>query len=117
MGTEFEGGYLTGPLLSMAWIGILLFVLAIVVTFWVPRVAAAVELAASLLCLPIRLYFLAPVPFAETFAPGHEFKLQPSPGFHWEKWTVIGLLVLAVTSFLCVRCIARRISEKSIVRT
>lgn len=105
-GTEFSGGWLTGPLLSMASIGLLLFVLAFAVTFLCPRVAAAVGVAASLLALPIHFYFIAKLPFAEIFAPGHEFMLQPIAGFHWEKWTTIGLLVLASTCFLCIRCIA-----------
>jgi hypothetical protein len=52
-GTEFSGGRLTGPLLSMADIGSFFFVLALVVTFVYPRVAAVVGLASSLLCLPL----------------------------------------------------------------
>jgi hypothetical protein len=108
VGTEFEGGYITGPLLSMAWVGIPLFVLVLALTFWYPRIAAAIGIAASLLCLPIHLYFIAPVPFAEIFAPGHEFKGYMSPGFHWEKWTVIALFALVVTSLLCVRAVVAR---------
>jgi len=71
-------------------------------TFWYPRLAAALGIAASLLALPIHFYFIATVPFSEVFAPGHEFRLQPSAGFHWEKWTVIGVLALAAAFFLCV---------------
>ena len=52
-GTEFSGGRLTGPLLSMADIGSFFFVIALVVTFVYPRVAAVVGLASSLLCLPL----------------------------------------------------------------
>jgi hypothetical protein len=48
-GTEFSGGRLTGPLLSMADIGSFFFVIALVVTFVYPRVAAVVGLASSLL--------------------------------------------------------------------
>jgi hypothetical protein len=44
-GTEFSGGSLTGPLLSMADIGTLLFILALVLTFLFPRVAAAISRA------------------------------------------------------------------------
>jgi hypothetical protein len=105
-GTEFSGGWLTGPLLSLAEIGILLFVFALAMTFWYPRLAAALGIAASLLALPIHFYFIATVPFSEVFAPGHEFRLQPSAGFHWEKWTVIGVLALAAAFFLCVRRVA-----------
>ena len=78
-GTEFSGGRLTGPLLSMADIGSFFFVLALVVTFVYPRVAAVVGLASSLLCLPLFLFFIAPVPFNQIFGFGHELKVQPSP--------------------------------------
>jgi len=107
-GSEFSGGFLTGPLLSMADFGIVLFVLALVASFLIPRVSAAVGLAAALLCIPLYLFFLAPIPFSNIFAPGHEFSVQPTPGFHWGKWTVAGLLALSLTSVLCVRRVAAR---------
>lgn len=113
-GTELSGGWLTGPLLSMADIGTLLFVLALIVTFVYPRIAAVVGLASSLLCLPLYLFLVAPVPFNQVFGFGPEFELRPSPGFHWKKWTVTGLLTLAVTSVLCVRRIAAHITPKKL---
>lgn len=67
-GTEFSGGWLTGPLLSMQDIGAALFIVAVVLTFVFPRVAAAIGLASSVLCLPLYLFFIAPVPFAQIFA-------------------------------------------------
>ncbi|HEY4762097.1 MAG TPA: hypothetical protein VIH75_00385 [Candidatus Sulfotelmatobacter sp.] len=76
-GTEFSGGWLTGPLLWMAEIGIGLFLLALVVAFIHRRVAAAIGFAASLFCLPLYLYFTAPVPFNQIFGFGHELKVQP----------------------------------------
>jgi len=75
-GTEFSGGWLTGPLLSMTDVGIVLFLLALIVAFVSPRVAAAIALAASLLCLPLYLYFIAPIPFSQVFGFGHEFKFS-----------------------------------------
>ena len=106
--TEFSGGWLTGPLLTLADIGTLLFLLALIAAFVFPRVAAATSLAASLLSLPLCLFFIAPVPFAHVFASGHEFKVEPSPGFHWETWPVAGLVLLGLTCYLCIRLIARR---------
>jgi hypothetical protein len=102
-GTEFSGGWLTGPLLSMADIGTLLFVLALVLTFLFPRVAAAIGLASSLLCLPLYCFFIAPVPFAQVFVRGHEFKVQPVQGFHWHTWPVTALLGVAVAVYACIR--------------
>lgn len=100
-GTEFSGGWLTGPLLSMIDIGTLLFVLALIVTFMYPRIARALALASSLLCLPRYLYFIAPVPFSQIFGFGHEFKVQPGGGFHWNGWAITGVLTLAVTTYFC----------------
>jgi hypothetical protein len=105
-GTEFSGGWLTGPLLAMEDIGTLLFVLAVVVTFVFPRIAAAIGLASSLLCLPLYFFFIAPIPFAQVFARGHEFKVQPAPGFHWHTLPLTGLLALAVMLYFCVRRLA-----------
>ncbi|MGB0015272.1 MAG: hypothetical protein WCF73_08225 [Candidatus Sulfotelmatobacter sp.] len=102
-GTEFSGGWLTGPLLSMADIGTVLFVLAFIVTFMYPRIAGAIGLASSLLCLPLYLYFVAPVPFNQIFGFGHQFKVQPSGGFHWSKWAIGGVLTLAVSIYVCLR--------------
>lgn len=102
-GTEFSGGWLTGPLLSMENIGAALFIVAVVLTFVFPRVAAGIGLASSVLCLPLYLFSIAPVPFAQIFARGHEFKTHPAPGFHWHMWPVTGLLVLAVTLYVCIR--------------
>jgi hypothetical protein len=105
-GTEFSGGWLTGPLLSMEDTGTVLFIVSVVLTFVFPRVAAAIGLASSLLCLPLYLFFIAPVPFAQVFARGHQFKDQPAPGFHWHMLPVTGLLALAVTLYFCIRRVA-----------
>jgi len=102
-GTEFSGGWLTGPLLSMIDIGSVLFVLALVVSFVYPRIAGAIGLVSSLLCLPLYLYFIAPVPFSQIFGFGHEFKVQPRGGFHWERWAIAGVLTLAITMYVSLR--------------
>jgi len=100
-GTELSGGWLTGPLLSMADLGTGLFLLALIVAFIHRRVAAAIGLAASLFCLPLYLYFIAPVLFNQIFGFGHEFKVQPDGGFHWDKWAITGLFTVIVTIYIC----------------
>ncbi len=102
-GTEFSGGWLTGPLLSMNDTGTVLFVLALIVTFVYPRMAGAIGLASSLFCLPLYLYFIAPVPFSQIFGFGHEFKVQPSWGFHGARWAIAGVFTLVVTTYVCLR--------------
>jgi hypothetical protein len=105
-GTEFSGGSLTGPLLLMTDIGSVLFALVLISSFLYPRVAGAIGLVSSLLCLPLYLYLIAPVPFNHFFSFGHEFKVQPSGGFHWDRWTIVGALTLAVTIYACFRSLA-----------
>jgi hypothetical protein len=102
-GTEFSGGWLTGPLLSMANIGTILYVLALILTFLLPRVAAGIGLVSSLLCVPLCAFFIAPAPFARVFGRAHEFKVQPIPGFHWHIWPVTTSLAIALACYLCIR--------------
>jgi hypothetical protein len=105
-GTEFGGGWLTGPLLSIANIGILLFLLALIAAFVLRRVAAGIGFASSVLCLPLYLYLIAPVLFIHVFGVGHKFKVQPSSGFHGSGWAIAGVLTLAATMYVCVRNLA-----------
>jgi hypothetical protein len=105
-GTEFSGGWLTGTLLSMVDIGTLLFVLALIVSFMHLRIAGAIALISSLLCLPLYLYLVAPVPFNQIFGFGHEFKVQPCGGLQSAWRAIVGVLTLAITAFLCIRCFA-----------
>jgi hypothetical protein len=51
--------------------------------------------------LPLYLYFIAPVPFSQIFGFGHEFKVQPSGGLHWDRWAIVGVLTLAATVYVC----------------
>src|SRR5260370_18675292 len=60
--SEFRGGRLTGPLFKMAVLGSLLFLLALLRTFFLRRTAATTALAATLFCFPFYLYILMPGP-------------------------------------------------------
>jgi hypothetical protein len=104
---EFIGGWLTGPLFQWNDAGTMLFALAFVVTFLYPRIASAIiAFVSSTLCLPLYLYLVAPVPFAAIFAPGHPFKVQPTGSLHWDTWAIGGILILAITIYLCLRTFA-----------
>jgi hypothetical protein len=85
----------------MADIGTLLFLLSMVVTFVYPRVAAATGVVSSMLCVPLYLFFIAPVPFNRVFGQGHEFSVYHSPGFHWYTYAIAGMLTLIVADYIC----------------
>jgi hypothetical protein len=99
--SEFSGGRLTGPLLSMSNDGTLLLLLALLLTFVYPRIAAAIGIVASLLCLPLYIYFSGPVPFAHIFYPEGQFSVPQAPGIQWHEWVAIALLASAVSVSLC----------------
>jgi hypothetical protein len=99
--TEFSGGRVTGPLLTITEIGIALFAVALLATFVYPRVAASIAIAAALLCLPFYLYFMAPGPFRRLFKGEYSVLVQAS--FVWNLWTVVGAGILAVTTYVCWR--------------
>lgn len=99
--SEFSGGRVTGPIFTMFDNGSFAFIAALIVTFVYPRVAAAIALAASLLCLPLYLYFTVPGPFRWVFRG--EYKVSLHSNFVWNKWAVTGMLTLAVTAYVCLR--------------
>lgn len=109
--SEFSGGWLTGPLLSMADDGTLLFIAAAIMTFFFQRVAAVMGIASSLLSLPLYCFFIAPIPFAHVFARNHEFKVQPTAGFHWHTWPMAALLTISVACYVCIHTLVTRRSQ------
>jgi len=74
--SEFSAGRLTGKLFTMADLGSLLFLVALLLTIFFPRVAAAIALAATLLCLPFYLYILMPGPYRQIFKGEYSVPLQ-----------------------------------------
>jgi len=100
---EFTGGWLTGPLFWANDIGTDLFAFAFIVAFLYPRIAGAISLASSALCLPLFLYLVAPVPFSHLFAFGHPFSVRPSDGIHWGTWPIAGALAIAANVYVCIR--------------
>lgn len=60
--TEFSGGRITGPLLSMSDFAILLFLVSTILVFWLPRTMAFLAGLACVLCFPLCALFLAPGP-------------------------------------------------------
>jgi hypothetical protein len=99
-GTEFSGGRLTGPLLHLCDAGSLLLVVALLLTFVYPRVAAALGLGVPLLCLPLYFFLIAPGPFRRVFRGEYSVPLQTN--FVWGKWPILGVLTLAFAASVCV---------------
>jgi hypothetical protein len=100
-GTEFSGGRVTGPLLDLYDIGLLLFVLALLLTFFLRRVAAATCIAASLLCLPLYLYFVAPGPFPRVL--GGTYSVPRRSDFVWDRRASIEILILVIAASVGLR--------------
>lgn len=99
--SEFGGGRLTGPLFKMAELGSLLFMLSLLLTFFLRRTAAAIALAATLLCFPFYLYILMPGPYRWIFKG--EYSVPLSRPFQWDNWAVIGVFSLVVVAILGLR--------------
>jgi len=99
--SELSGGWLTGRLFRMADASAALFVVAVIVTFIYPRVAAGLALVASLLCAPLYAYIVAPGLYLYIF-DGESSVLQRR-FFIWDNWAAAGLAVLLVTAIASVR--------------
>jgi hypothetical protein len=108
--TEFSGGRVTGPLLNMKEIGALSFVLAFLLAVRFRRVAAAITVVASLLCLPLYLYFAAPGIFRRFFRG--DYSVPPQASFVWDTWTAAGILILAIVVCFSLRTLLMPASSK-----
>ena len=96
-GTEFSGGTITGPLLSMADIGIVLFTLSLLFGFWSARIAHSLSAIASLLCLPLALLDFAPGPFRRVV--GGLWSVPLTSNYVVNAWTAGWLIVLLAMLF------------------
>jgi hypothetical protein len=100
-GTEFSGGWLTGSMLSLNQVGSSLCIAALLATFWFPQIAATTGLIASVLCLPLYLYFVAPGPCRWVFRGEYSVPLQAN--FVYDKWALAGMFAILVVGFVCFR--------------
>ena len=98
--SEFSGGWLAGPLFRMADLGLLFFLTAFALSFFLRRISATIALAATLLCLPFYLYTLMPGAYRWIFSG--EYSVQDSRSFHWDSWACAGVCSLLFVSILCV---------------
>jgi hypothetical protein len=99
-GTEFSGGWLSGPMLKVQFAGILLLALAIFVASAYPRAAAVITLVAVLCCLPPHLFFLLPGAF-----PG-ERSVPVNSYFEFNNldfWSAVALAAVALVGVSALR--------------
>ena len=94
-GSEFAAGTVTGPVLKMSNLGMLLFMAALPMGFLrVRRIWALTALLASLLCLPLHLYFAIPGPFQRVVRG--EYSAQLTANVVWEPWLIAGILAMVI---------------------
>jgi hypothetical protein len=99
--SEFSGGWLTGPLLRMADLGAVFFLVALVLIFFLRRAAAIIALVAALFCLPFYLYILMPGPYRSLFKG--EYSVPLNRPFHWDTWAAVGVFSLLLVAILTLR--------------
>ena len=104
--SEFGGGWLTGALLRWANTGGLFFLIAIPVTFFHRRAAAAMGMAGALLCLPFYLYLLVPGVYSPALRGETKTLFQPA-FFTWNTWAAFGIGSLVATTILSSRSYSR----------
>jgi hypothetical protein len=72
-----------------------------ILTFFYRRLAAVIALTASVLCLPLYLYFPALGPFRRVFKG--EYSVPMHTNFVWDNWAIAGITGLVVAIFVCLR--------------
>jgi hypothetical protein len=97
-GTEFSGGRITGPILTMCEWSIFAFLAAIVATFLWPRIAAAIGLLGAALNVPFLCYTIAPGPFRTVFHGEYSVPLKSNFEVHATSFQA-AVAVLIVASF------------------
>ena len=112
--SEFSGGWLTGKLFAMADIGALVFLAALVLAFFLPRVAAIIGLVATLFCLPFYLYIVMPGLYRAIFRG--EYSVQLVRPFVWNSWAIAGIITLIFAVAFSIRRLYNQSPDKSAAR-
>jgi len=109
--SEYSGGRITRHLFTMLDTGAMMFLLALILAFFIPRIAAVIGLAAGLLCLPAYGLILAPGPFQSVLQRlfGGEWEMPLRFwSFRWDSWAVVGLLTIAAAVFIFLQRVMRK---------
>ena len=95
-GTEFSGGTLA----RYNDDGILLFLVALVLTFRFPRTAAAIALIACCLSLPLYADLMFPRPFRQVWPGEWKVRQLPVESFIWDGWWAAGILSIGLSALI-----------------
>ena len=104
-GSEFSGGRITGPILSLSDVGLLLMIAALVLSFFYARIAGFIAAVASLFCLPVYIYLVAPGLFRDIFRG--EYSVPLTSRFVWEESSIAAILFLVMTLVISIRTAIR----------
>jgi hypothetical protein len=110
-GSEFSGGRLTGRLLDLKFVGFFLFVVALLLAFVFPRIAAVTALISSLCCLPLYFYFVVPGLFRRIFK-GFEWSVPLKSYFVADRWALANILALLLVIGISVQTLWRRSKKR-----
>jgi len=92
--SEFSSGRVTGRLLELDAFGFFFFVGAALLALLLPRIASVVAVSACLLCLPLRLYFIAPGLYRQFFRG--EWSGPARAYFVADKWAIQTMVGVAL---------------------
>jgi hypothetical protein len=108
-GTEFGAGTLA----RNEGLGGLLFLLAPILAFKLPRAAAISALVACFVSLPLFLYLVFPRPFRQVWPglwKGSDF---PRETFIWDGWWITGILFMALVACIYGCSLIRGITKRN----
>jgi len=96
-GTEFSGGSVTGPLLTLHAVSGVLFLLSAAAIAAYPPAAIAIGVIAAVLSLPLYAYFTVPGVFRSVFRG--EYSVASPAAFVWNGWALAGVAAACAATF------------------
>ena len=102
-GTEFG----SGALADNQVLATILYLLALILTFKYPRVAAISALTACFFSLPLYLYLVFPRPFRQVWPGRWSVSYLPREKFVPDAWWITGLFVTIFVAVVCVLQLTR----------
>jgi hypothetical protein len=107
-GTEFGSGSLAGNQVLAS----LLFIVALILIFKYPRVAAITALVACFFSLPLYLHLVFPHPFRQVWPSEWKVLALPRETFIWDGWLTTGILVTVFVTYACGRSLTRSLTVR-----